>query len=227
MFSMVEPPKLSSGSEGLATDQSRQPAGCVLTNKSPLRIHPPTQSCLPFFSFSSYPPLFFPSNIPFPHLAFGHMNDSYCHSRCQSTVVLIPHIAALTCQMAQLCSICRELELLGTDKYLSFEHEDEWPALGGLARSALAGCDFCRMLRESFLPIYNNISALDGSDPLRLRRVIITIAPIHCQQQQVTPSILRRIRLHVRVRDKETFPSVTLRTCNFLLCSDVWKSRFD
>lgn len=126
--------------------------------------------------------------------------------------------------IAQLCSICRELELLGTDRYLSFEHEDEWPELNGLGQSAsVGGCDFCKMLRESIISAPDDqATPSKNRDSTRRRRVVIDITSIHCQQQhEVTPRMLQRMRLNVRVRDQEGFPPLILRSCDLLICSDV------
>lgn len=122
------------------------------------------------FLFAKLPiSLFLPPRIPQRLIKRkGHLTAT-----CMMPVAKDSAIVPSPSRTAQLCSHCRHLELLGTDRFLCLAYEDEWPGFGGLAQSSTAGCDFCGMLRDSLVSAALPMALERRAEGSRRVRVVI------------------------------------------------------
>lgn len=95
-----------------------------------------------------------------------------------------PAIVPSTNHVAQLCSLCLRLELIGPETLFEFKYDDEWPAFNGLAQSSAAGCDFCRMLRDIVVISPRHMKQFGKGS----RRVRVILRTVHNLDGETTES---------------------------------------
>lgn len=132
----------------------------------------------------------------------------------------------LTVAVAQLCKTCRQLE--NFDKILDpqigrldgelWTLDDQWPDLPLLEASAKAGCDFCRLLRESLLSApedHSRRNATLARVHIRMLRVIEL-----CKDNSLWTSALCGFQADLRF-PRSSEPWVTVRRAAFVTWTDL------